>query len=111
MRQRGAMKPDQLGATSGMWINGAGPQTGEQPLVTSEKVSECNDTQMTQQMLLQGDFHDNQSGCGDFQPQVAECDTWLLELVFVFPGQAGCHPATTHVVEHNTLSHEAFVHV
>ena len=34
------VKPDQSGATSGMWIDGARPQTREQPLVISEKVSE-----------------------------------------------------------------------
>ena len=38
-RRRGAKKPDQSGATSRMWINGARPQTREQPLVTTEKIS------------------------------------------------------------------------
>ena len=60
--------------------------------------------QMTQRIVLRGDFCDNRSGCGDFQPQAVEHDTLSLGLMmFVFPGQAGSHPAMTHVVEHDEL--------
>ena len=64
----------------------------------AEKISECNDAQL------------DRCCCEDTtrggMPQAVEHDALSLGLVDVFPGLAGSHPATTHVVERDVLSQQ-----